>query len=241
MEGYKLQETSVWSFPERGSWLTHNPSYRGNWSPHIPRNLILKYSKEKETVLDMFIGGGTTLIESKVLNRKGIGVDINQEALMISKKNLEFNCEYNTEEQELILGDATNLVFIENKSIDLICSHPPYFNIIKYGDLKEDLSNLDLHKFEQSLVKVALECFRVLKENKMCCIMIGDIRKNKEVYPLGFKLMSIFQSVGFNLKEIIIKEQFNCKSTHFWTSKKRDFYLLKHEYIFIFTKKKSIV
>ena len=77
---------------------------------------------------------------------------------------------------------------------------------IKYGDLKEDLSNLDLHKFEQSLEKVALECFRVLKENKMCCIMIGDIRKNKEVYPLGFKLMSIFQSVGFNLKEIIIKE-----------------------------------
>ena len=136
MEEYKLQETSVWSFPERGSWLTHNPSYRGNWSPHIPRNLILSYSKESEVVLDMFLGGGTTLVESKVLKRKGIGVDINQKALMIAKKNLEFNCEYNTEEQELILGDATNLVFIENDSIDLICSHPPYFNIIKYRDRK---------------------------------------------------------------------------------------------------------
>ena len=69
---YPLQKTSVWSFPNRGSWATHKGDYRGNWSPHIPRNLILKYTDENDLVLDCFVGSGTTMIECKELNRNGI-------------------------------------------------------------------------------------------------------------------------------------------------------------------------
>ncbi len=74
---FKLEATTVWSFKQRGNWATHNGKYRGNWSPYIPRNLILRYSKENDVVLDPFIGSGTTLVETKLLKRKGIGVDIN--------------------------------------------------------------------------------------------------------------------------------------------------------------------
>ncbi|MEG1008970.1 MAG: hypothetical protein RSE41_05270 [Clostridia bacterium] len=48
--------------------------------------------------------------------------------------------------------------------------------------------------------------------------------------------MNIFIQTGFTLKEIIIKEQFNCKSTNYWQTKSNDFYLLAHEYIFVFKK-----
>ena len=79
------------------------------------------------------------------------------------------------------------------------------------------------------------ECFRILKKNKFCAVLIGDIRKNKNVIPLGFYIMNIFIQTGFTLKEIIIKEQHNCKRTNYWSQNvKRDFYLLAHEYIFIF-------
>ncbi len=83
---FQLETTTVWSFPERGSWATHNGKYRGNWSPYIPRNVIERYSKVGETVLNQFVGSGTTLTEVKLLKRKGIGVDINPHAVQLSLK-----------------------------------------------------------------------------------------------------------------------------------------------------------
>ena len=58
---FKLEPTTVWSFPDRGSWATHSGKYRGNWSPYVPRNLILRYSNPGDWVLDQFMGSGTTL------------------------------------------------------------------------------------------------------------------------------------------------------------------------------------
>ena len=238
MENYELQTTSIWKFPTRGNWYTHNGSYRGNWSPHIPRNIILKYSKENDVVLDMFVGSGTTLIETKLLNRKGIGIDINKEALLLSEKNLQFDFD-TINEQKLILGNACNLDMLENESIDLICTHPPYANIIKYSEnIPNDISHLNVEEFLLSMEKVALESFRILKKNKTCAFMIGDVRRNGNVIPLGFLTLQTFQKAGFTLKEIIIKEQFNCHSTNYWKErcKKLGFYLLAHEYIFILYK-----
>ena len=44
---FKKEITTVWSFPDRGKWKTHNGNYRGNFAPQIPRNLILRYSQEE--------------------------------------------------------------------------------------------------------------------------------------------------------------------------------------------------
>jgi len=55
------ETTTVWSFPDRGDWATHVGNYRGNWSPYIPRNLILRYTQPGELVLDQ-MGLGTTLV-----------------------------------------------------------------------------------------------------------------------------------------------------------------------------------
>ncbi|PMP97219.1 MAG: DNA methylase, partial [Thermodesulfobacterium geofontis] len=79
---FELEQTTVWSFPNRGTWATHQGNYRGNWAPQIPRNLILRYTQPSEWVLDPMVGSGTTLVECKLLGRNGIGVDINYEALM---------------------------------------------------------------------------------------------------------------------------------------------------------------
>lgn len=237
-ENFELEMNSVWSFPQRGNWATHDAKWRGNWSPYIPRNIILRYSKEGDTILDQFAGGGTTLVEAKLLNRNIIGVDVNDIAL----KRCTEKCDFERENMGLVSikkGDARNLDFIDNESIDLICTHPPYANIIQYSeDIEQDISRLKPKEFFVEMEKVASESYRVLKENKFCAILIGDTRKNGHVQPMGFEVMKIFENQGFKLKEIIIKQQHNCRATGFWktNSIKYNFLLLAHEYLFIFKK-----
>ena len=233
---FNLENTSIWSFKERGTWATHKGDYRGNCSPQVVRNLILKYTKENDLVLAPFCGSGTTLIESKLLKRYSIGIDINSKPLNIAYSRLKFN--YNNKyNPKLLKASATDMKAIKDNTIDFIFAHPPYADIIKYSkDIEQDISLLNLNEFLNQIEIFSNECYRVLKKGKICSILIGDIRKKGNVIPLGFNIMDIFIKSGFILKEIIIKEQHNCKGTEYWKSKNNNFYLLAHEYIFVFKK-----
>lgn len=236
-ENFELETNTVWAFPNRGKWATHDAKYRGNWSPYIPRNVILRYSSEGDTVLDQFVGGGTTAVEAKLTGRNFIGFDINPAAVELTQKKLDF--EYNTSaEISVKLGDARKLE-LSDDSIDLICTHPPYADIINYSDgIDGDLSLLSIKPFLTEMGTVAEECYRVLKKDKFCAILMGDTRKKGMVQPLAFETMKLFELAGFKLKEIIIKEQHNCKATGYWktNSIKYNFLLLAHEYLFVFKK-----
>jgi len=234
---FQIENTTVWSFKERGTWATHNPKFRGNFAPQIPRNIILKYSQEGNIILDPMVGGGTTLIECKLLNRKSIGIDINPEMIEITKNNLKFEGDY-LYEPELFLGDIRNLENIKDNSIDLIINHPPYLNIIKYSDnIEGDLSRIsNISKFLAEYEKGIKEMYRVLKENSYCSVLIGDTRKARHFVPLSFYVMQTFLNNGFALKEDIIKVQHNCNSTPYWQNQKRDFYLIMHEHLYVFRK-----
>lgn len=236
-DSFKLEKESIWSFPERGEWATHDGEYRGNCSPYVVRNLILRYSKEGDWILDQFAGGGTSLVEAKLLNRNIIGTDINPVALERCRKKTDF--EYGIGKVEIRKADAGNMSFIKNEGIDFICTHPPYANIIKYsGGIEGDLSLLGYDDFLESMGCVAKEAYRVLKMNKYCAFVMGDIRHKGSVLPLGFETMKKFENAGFRLKEIVIKQQHNCKTTSKWYKicDEKNFYLLTHEYVFILKK-----
>lgn len=238
-EDFELEMTTHWSFPKRGDWATHDAKWRGNWSPYIPRNLLLRYSQEGELVLDQFAGGGTTLVEAKLLNRNIIGVDINDVALERCKEKIDFDYEAAKGWVELHKGDARNLDFISDDSIDFVCTHPPYANIIKYSDgIEGDLSQLKVSEFLDEMKSVASESYRVLKKGRFCAILMGDTRQKGHMVPMSFDVMRIFEEAGFKLKELIIKEQHNCRATGYWktNSIKYNFLLIAHEYLFVFKK-----
>lgn len=238
-DSFDLETTSLWSFPVRGSWATHDNKWRGNWSPYIPRNIILRYSQEGDLVLDQFAGGGTTLVEAKLLNRNIIGIDVNDAALIRCQEKTTFSHEGANGRVFLKKGDARRLDYILSESIDLICTHPPYASAIQYSDdIPEDLSHYGVFEFLDAMKDVATECYRVLKPGCFCAILMGDLRKSGCVFPLGFEIMSTFRSAGFQTKEIIIKEQHNCRASAHWRGigKKQNFLLLAHEYLFVFRK-----
>lgn len=224
----------------RRSGLGHKSDWRGNWSPEVARNLILRYSNEGDILLDPMIGGGTTAIEAKILNRNIICSDVNDIALERTKESLKFEVE-NKAWQKVVKRDARNLGKAENESIDFILTHPPYADIIKYseGEIDEDLSNIHgIDEFADEMEKVAKELHRVLKPGKFCAILIGDTRRKKMYQPLAYRVMDRFLNAGFDLKEDIIKRQFNCKATGFWVekSKQSNFLLIMHEHLFVFQK-----
>jgi SAM-dependent methyltransferase len=206
---YTLETTTVWSFPERGTWATHRGNYRANWSPFIPRNLILRYTKEGELVLDQMVGSGTTLVECKLLNRRGIGVDINPDAIMVTRNRLDFTYEKEPEIRSYV-GDARNLDLIESNSIDLIATHPPYASIVPFsrGRVEGDISNVhNITEFVEEMRKVAEESYRVLKPGKHCAILIGETRRHKHFVPIAPRVLQAFLDVGFILREDVIKLQ----------------------------------
>lgn len=86
--------------------------------------------------------------------------------------------------------------------------------------------------------KVAQQCYRVLKKGKFCAVLMGDTRQKGYIVPMSFEVMKIFEAAGLKTKEIIIKEQHNCRATGYWktNSIKHNILLIAHEYLFVFRK-----
>jgi ubiquinone/menaquinone biosynthesis C-methylase UbiE len=239
-EESRPETTTVWDFPERGAWATHRGDYRGNFAPQIPRNIILNYSSEGETLLDPMVGGGTTLIEARLLNRNGIGIDINNRAVAITRERIDFPVS-NQSRQKVILGNAQRLEQFEGNSIDLIVTHPPYFNLVTYSDGKnpDDFSSItSIPKYLDALEIAIREMYRVLKPAHFCAILIGDTRKGQHYVPLSHFVLQRCLRTGFVLKEEIIKTQHNTTHGPRWSgsAKHYKFYLIMHEHLFVFRK-----
>lgn len=80
-------------------------------------------------------------------------------------------------------GDARNLSWIRDSSVDLVVTSPPYWTLKEYrqgvhGQLGDVL---DYERFHDELDKTWRECARVLKEGGRICCVVGDVcipRKN---------------------------------------------------------------
>ncbi len=257
--------TTVWSFPKRGRWATHKGNYRGNWPPQMARALILSYTEPGDTVVDPMIGSGTTCIEAKLLGRNCIGVDINYNAVILSlhrlywlEKYLETTLEEAgniriTREEEpeevrvedslravvkIYHGDARNLDLVGDESVDLVATHPPYYNIIRYSGRRSpgDLSAAgSLEEYLEMINDVLGETYRILKPGRHLGILVGDTRMRKHYVPITHHVLSKILSTGYILREEVVKIQHKMKKTREkWARvKSRDFLLIYHEKLFI--------
>jgi len=239
--------TTVWDVPRRGTWGVHQSTYRGNWAPQIPRAIIETYSKTGDLVLDPFVGGGTTLMEAWALGRHATGYDVSEIAIEMTRARLrELGVKAERDSLhglpsvriEVKRGDARRLPKLKAGSIDLICTHPPYADALNYThDEPADLSLIrDPALFLTELAVASQRFFEVLKPGGFCAILIGDIRRNKIIYPLGLETLNRFRSVGFVLEELIIKTQHQDRSNEFFFTDASIKFRIRHEYLLILRK-----
>lgn len=241
----------LWLFDQRDKSGKHKNMYHGNFIPQIPYQLISRYTRENEVVLDPFFGSGTTLFECEKLGRKFIGLDINPQMFeyvnsqMYSSKKDFFSLNLCDNTSEISKNNIQNsLKFLGEKSISLAIFHPPYHDIVKFTQNENDLSNCKsvdefLSKFQESIGN-SLE---FLAKNRYFAVVIGDIYKNSEVVPLSFLCMTMIKSnFKTRLKGIIVKNiegnrgKLGAGGIWRYRALKSDYYIFKHEYIFVFKK-----
>ena len=241
---------SLWIIGKRDNSGAHDGSYHGNFVPQIPHQLFLRYTKKGDWILDPFMGSGTSLIEAQRLERNAVGIelqnDVAKEAyqrILSEKKPL---CHGRVCVDDSRTVDICNIMNKENiEKFQFIIFHPPYWDIIKFSDNKNDLSNSEtLEIFLENFGMVIDNTTQHLEKNRYCAVVIGDKYANSEIVPLGFHCMNLFLQRGFKMKAILVKnfEDTKGKSNQqgIWRYRAlaSDFYIFKHEYIFVFKKVK---
>ncbi len=242
---------SLWLIGARDKSGKHSNVYHGNFIPQIPNQLIRRFTKKGETVLDPFLGSGTTLFECEKLSRKFIGFDINDEMIdfvnskMKNEKENYYIANCNSIDQNnfnIEMNYAFNKLDI--KKVNFVILHPPYMDIVKFTEKKEDLSQIDnLSEFVNLFNKVVENSLNYLEKNRYFSVVVGDVYKNSEVIPLAFYVLDgIKRTFNVKLKGIIVKNiegnRGKLGKGGIWKYRalKSDYYIFKHEYILVFKK-----
>ena len=247
-----IKTDTLWEFPTRLKEGGHSNEYHGNYIPQIAQQLYERFTKKNDIVLDMFFGSGTSGIEALNMGRRCIGVELKDElAESVSEK---FTPKELVTDVNIICADSTTelakekikarLDIMGEEQAQMLILHPPYDDIIKFSDRKEDLSNCaSTEEFYDLFEKVAQNGYDLLEKGRFAALIIGDKYANSQLIPLGFECMRRMNNVGFITKSIIVKdmqgnERAKGKTANLWRYRALagGFYIFKHEYVMLFQK-----
>ncbi len=247
-----LKTGTLWDFASRDKANGHSYDYHGNYIPQIATQLFERFTKKNDVVLDLFFGSGTSGIEALAMQRRCIGVELQQKmadyvAAKFSKKELVKNI-------NIICADSANadvvpkvqdrLAVMGEDKAQFLVLHPPYDDIIKFSDDKNDLSNCPTTEdFYDLFESVAKNGYDLLEKNRFAALIIGDKYANSKFIPLGFECLKRMERIGFTCKATIVKnitgnEKAKGKTANLWRYRALNggFYIFEHEYIMIFQK-----
>ena len=240
---------SLWVLEKRDTSGAHNGGYWGNFIPQIPNQLLRRYTKKGEWVLDTFLGSGTTLIESKRLGRNGVGIELQRTVASSASNVVEQEKNHFSTRTEIIIGDSSTLDFKTElrrrkiSNVQFLLMHPPYWDIVKFSRNKRDLSNAkSVEDFLHLFGTVVDATYPVLDHGRYFAVVIGDKYSGGNWMPLGFLTMQEVLKRKYSLKSIIIKNfdetkgKRNQKELWRYRALAGGFYIFKHEYIFLFKK-----
>lgn len=243
-----LNTDSLWIIPERKKWGKHSNFYHWNFVPQIPNEFIQRYTKKWDRVFDPFLGSATTAIECEELGRNIVGVDIQDDLIVRADKLIENKINrcffvWNSASQDIKFIIQDFLTQNNQKWFQLSILHPPYADIIKFSENQEDLSNCNsLDDFYDQFWKVLKNTFELTKKWWYMIIVIWDKYQNGQRIPLWFWCMQKALEAWFQLKSIVVKnmEWNRAKLWSGWIWRYRalnsDYFIFKHEYIFVFKK-----
>jgi SAM-dependent methyltransferase len=242
---------SLWLLGSRDRSSSHVGDYWGNFVPQIPNQVLRRFTRRGDRVVDLFSGMGTTLIECRKLGRDGVGVELNPDVATRSRERIERAQANGNARWNVLVGDSTDpatadLVRAElgGCHADLVVLHPPYYDVIRFGDDPRDLSTAPTEAaFLAAFDRVVVNASALLRPGGHLTLVIGDVYGAGEWRPLGFECMQRCRNAGLTLRSINVKDiQGNVRkkgvNTNLWRYRalKLGLYVFKHEYVMIFRK-----
>ncbi len=181
--------------------------------------LIRFFTKAGQTVLDPFVGVGSTLKAAALEGRRGIGIELNPKYASLTKKRLRAEVDpglFHGAEQVVLRGDARRVLDkIAAGSVDLVVTSPPYWNILQKKDHKArqereshgldtqysndaaDLGNIDTYAaFLTELGEVFKKCAVCLRSRGHMCVVVGDFRHGSRYFMFHADIMNLLESLG---------------------------------------------
>lgn len=244
---------SLWDIPARERSAGHKLDYHGNCVPQILTQMLQRYTKSGETMVDLFLGSGTSAIEAHRLGRRCIGVEIQPTMADYVREKIEgIGADSTT---RILTADSSDPIWTGKRIRDSLqefdleqCHfsflHPPYADIIRFSNMEKDLSNAGtVEEFLDGFQRTAELAFDILSKGRFAALVIGDKYSSGELIPLGFYCMERMNRAGFKTKSIIVKnmtgnERGKGRMTNLWRYRALvgGFYLFKHEYVMVFQK-----
>jgi DNA modification methylase len=193
--------------------------------------LVRLFTKRGMTVLDPFMGVGSTLKACALEGRNGIGMELNERfaGLAAERLSTEVPPDVLGESRQVIQqGDARELIgALPADSVDFLVTSPPYWGILnkkpdhkvrqerigngletRYGDDSRDFANIMIYgDFVAALAEFFGLCSRVLRNGKYCVIIVGDFRHGGRYFPLHADLARELENRGYVLKAMNVLYQ----------------------------------
>lgn len=220
----RVQPTTLWEYPSQhyGEGMQGDQRYVGATPSYVIWNMIQRYTKPGQLVVDPFCGSGTALDVAKDTDRRARGFDLAPFRPDIEK------------------ADARKLP-LETNSVDLVFMDPPYGDHIDYSNDPSCIGKLSAYdpKYYQAMHRSIREAHRVLKPGGTLGVYVCDyFEKKKGFAPVGFQLfVSIAES--FAILDIVSVVRHN-KSLEMGNYRKAaeegNFFLRGFNYLFIAAK-----
>ena len=206
-EEWREYTKTVWAIAN-----TSREDHPAVFPEEIPFRLAKMFSFYGETVLDPFAGSGTTARAVIPIGRKAICVDQNATYIKTIRKEcqkMSNGKNKNNQSLEAVCGDSRDLSFIQDSSVDLIVTSPPYWNKANYGRSRNNLGKIENYASFLGSVRVVFEeCFRVLAPGRKICVVTANVNQHTDHGLLTFPLATDFavqlRGVGFVMVNEII-------------------------------------
>lgn len=218
-----LEATTLWDYPKQsyGKKPKGNNKYAGVTPAFIIWNLVQRYTKPGDLVVDPMAGSGTTIEVCKEEGRPVIGYDLAPA------------------HPEVIQNDARSIP-LPDDSVDMVFIDSPYSDNINYSDHSDCIGKISCEdeRFFDELDKVAREIHRILKPGKVTAWLIGDQWVKKRFTPVGFKLYERLCKYFETVDTICVVRRGQSSNTGLWHNRARrfNFYLRGFKYLLIMRK-----
>ena len=253
---WMVETKSVWFSrpPQRDKLKEQHPA---TFAESDIVRLLEFFTKPGQSVLDPFVGSGSTLVACARSGRAGTGIELVEHWADVARQRVApEDAEF---EQKVLVGDSRLLLpDFPDQSFDFVVTSPPYWMILRkdwdhkvkaerksknlstrYSDDENDLGNLESYEqFLGELGKVFAECRRVLRKKRYMCVVVSDFRHKSEFVAYHSDISREIESVGFSLEGITVLVQ-DSKNLYPYGIPYAFVSNIHHQYILIFRKPNS--